>query len=118
MRKANLKQVYTQKKISDRDIGATVHSLSRYSRQNIDTRDEVLVWYFLGAGKSSLFIASIAGSVSAFMNWFKLLGAAERALVMLVLICNASRREWVCRDRLRHNGVAVCNKFRSRKKYE
>ncbi len=83
MRKTNLKEVYTLRKISDRDIGATVHSLSRYSQQNIDTHDEVIVWYFLGQENHLYLLPTFAGSVSAFMNCFKLLGAAERALVML-----------------------------------
>ncbi len=85
VREADLKKVYTLKKISDRDIRGTVQSLSRYTQQGIDTRDEVIVRYFWGQERNHLYLLqTFAGSVSAFMNCYKLLGAAERALVMLI----------------------------------
>jgi hypothetical protein len=84
VRKADLKKVYTLKKISDKDIGKTVNSLCRFDQQGIGICDEVIVRYFLGQKNHLYLLQTFAGSVSAFMNCFKLLGAAERALVILI----------------------------------
>ena len=80
MRKADLKKVCTQK-ISDRDIGAMAFSF--YSKMNVDINDGIIVSYFLGQVNRLYLLQTFAGSVSAFMYCSRLLGAAERALVML-----------------------------------
>jgi hypothetical protein len=81
VRKADLKEVYTLRKISDKDIGASVHN---YIQKDNDIHDEAIVRHFWGQENHLNLLQTFAGSVSAFMNCFKLLGAAERALVMLI----------------------------------
>ena len=64
MRKDDLKEVYTQK-ISDKHIGAAIHSFSYNSQKDIDINDETIVSYFLGQENHLYLLQAFAGSVSA-----------------------------------------------------
>jgi hypothetical protein len=65
MRKEELKEVNTQKKISDRHLEAVIHNFSYNSRKGIDINDETIVSYFLGQENHLYLLQTFAGSVSA-----------------------------------------------------
>lgn len=79
MRKADLKEVYTQKKINHKDIGAMIQSFSYNSQKDIDINDGAIVSCFLGQENHLYLLQTFADSVSAFINCFKLLGVSRKS---------------------------------------
>jgi hypothetical protein len=67
-----------EEEISDGNKGAFTHNFSWYtSNDNID--DELIVSYFLGEDNHLYLLQTFAGSVSAFMSCFELLGVSRKS---------------------------------------
>jgi len=113
-----LKDIYALNKIDDREI-RTAENTSFYRFQNDINTTDLIFNYLVCTGSCLYLLQTLAGSVSTFMNCCQLLGAVERALVILIFQFERRVEENGCAETdYGTNGVAVCNKFINRKKYD